>query len=392
MYDWTRKKIQEYILANSANGFLYIKYTWQQLGLSQEWYDKMCRELTYDWLIIRREVDLVWTKSSDNSVFKEEQLDKLYQFVQTETTTLIIDVKKENKETKEIRTIPYAIKLLKILDPAKCYFVGCDVGGGTGRDYSTIIVTDPLDNFREVATFKSNVINLTNFRLLIEALIINHIPKSALFIENNSYGKGVIDELLDSPKVAKRIYFEYKIQDKDKTKSNPSKVTDTIQYGISTNTATRTLMIDIVKEIVEEEPESVVSEDVYNDIKGLIYSKSGKVEHDTTTHDDSLFGKLMVLYAVRYGNNVTRFLRDANELAKTKRRAEALSANNVLVKVIDDPATNKGLDINFDDLVRRIHAGDDINELKEHLLNGSKKGKPVDISLVKQLQSRNIRR
>ena len=100
----------------------------------------------------------------------------------------------------------------------------------------------------------------------------------------------------------------------------------------------------------------------------------------------------MVLYAVRYGNNVTRFLRDANELAKTKRRAEALSANNVLVKVIDDPATKKGLDINFDDLVRRIHAGDDINELKEHLLNGSKKGKPVDISLVKQLQSRNIRR
>ena len=50
-----------------------------------------------------------------------------------------------------------------------------------------------------------------------------------------------------------------------------------------------------------------------------------------------------------------------------------------------------------DDDVEKIkniinNAGDDINELKEHLLNGSKKGKPVDISLVKQLQSRNIRR
>lgn len=391
MYDWSRKRIKEFISANSANDFLYIKYTWQMLGLSKEkYYDKQCRELLYDWLKIRREVDLNWTKSSDNSVFKETELDELNKYTVTNTTPLLVEVTKEHPETKEIVTYPYAFTQLKPIKKEKAYFIGCDVAGGLGKDSSTIIVTDPDDNFREVATFKSNTINIANYTLLLIEFILTHCPKSILFIENNSYGKGVIDNLLEHPKLCKQIYYEYKIADKDKTKSNPGTVTDSITYGINTNPVSRKLMTDLILEVVRENPEFIVSEAVYNDIKGLVYAKSGKIEHDSSSHDDSLFGLIMVRYAVRYGNNIAKFLRDAASVKRNLEKINSLTKNGVFNKHIDDPAVNKGIQVNLEDITRLLNAGESIEDVMKHVREFAehKKGKPINKNIMNQLFAR----
>ena len=390
MYDWTRQKVLDFIQTNSSNDFLYIKYTWKQLGKTQAWYDKMCKELTYEWRTIRREVDLHWTKSSDNSVFKEDELDELSNGLRPVLKHETIEISKKSTTVGEIRKLPYVVKILAIPDPNKVYFIGSDVGGGTGRDSTTLVVCDPEDGNREVAIFKNNTINTNNFTKLVIEVMRYFLPKSILFMENNSYGKAVLDTLIDEPDLLKRIYYEYSVSDKDKAKAgnNPSKVSNTITYGINTNVASRQLMIDILRELVTETPELIVSEDVYEDIKGLEYSKNGKVEHSNTSHDDSMFGRLMVEYAIRHGNNIARFLRAADSVAKTIRRAKALSSNNnPLGTTVDDPATNMGIDINFQDLVRRVQAGDSVEDVTRDMVGANTKRKLNNAALL-QMQNK----
>lgn len=386
MYDWSREKVLEYIRANSSNDFINIRYTWQQLGYDAEWYDKQCRDLFHDWITIKREIDLVWTKSSENSVFKEEELDCLYTYIDQNSSSMVLEVERVNEESGEVTTIPYSFVLHKPLVKDRVYFVGVDVAGGLGRDFSTIVITDPTDNYKTVATFKNNKINIKQFAMLQLALIRKLIPKSILFIESNNYGKGVIDILIDF--IPKNLYFEYKVSDKDKTAVNPSTVTDTITYGISTTSKSRDLMIDLARTIVLESPEQIVSNEIYSDIKGLIYTKSGKVEHDAGMHDDSLFGYLMVRYAVDYGNNIAKYLRD---IKATKKQVTALSnitGSKAAQNLAIDPAVNKGVDIDFNELLRLTAAGENIDDIKkrlERLANSNKTGRKsstADPSLV----------
>lgn len=359
MYDMTRLEIQNYIEANSSNGFLYIKYTWQQLGLDDKWYNTMCRDLSWDWRVIKREVDLQWTKSADNSVFNETELDILEKNIDKTPNNMIIEIKKANLNVDEpITKIPYNFKSywtdVKADYP---YFVGCDVSGGLGRDYTAIVFLDPFDEYREVALFKNNTINLSNLKHLLLHLV-KKFPNITLFIENNSYGKGIIDELLDDPIAAKKLYFNYKIQDKDKTKNNPNKVTNSIEYGVNTNTQSRSLMIDIMRELVTERPYTIRAEDIYLDIRGLIYNRQGKIEHDIMTHDDCLFSKLIVLYAVRYGNNIAKFLRRADSLRSSNKRTNQILNNGIFNKQVDDPAVNLGINIDIQDILRLVNAGE----------------------------------
>lgn len=385
MYNWSPDKIREYIVANSSNDFIYIKYTWQMLGLSQEWYDTMCRELMHDWLIIRREVDLEWTKSSENSYFREEELDEMFSNVISTELTKTIEIARYRESLQEYVRTPYSFKLIEPLDKEKWYFIGVDVAGGLGKDFSTIVLTDPLNDCKPIGTFKNNIINTRHLSDLLIGLVTNYIPNSILFIENNSYGKAIIDNVLESD-IADKVYFSYKVPDKDKTK-NARTVTDTIQYGISTNTATRPLIVEIIKEVAMDQPELITMEDIYQDIKGLIVTKQGKVEHDTNMYDDTLMAWLMVLYAIRYSNNIAMYYNMVN--ASTRRKVDGLIALTSESNV-NDPALDNGIQLDFEELVRLARSGQDINGIINRMANEvektkNKRAKRVNSELVNSL-------
>ena len=149
-------------------------------------------------------------------------------------------------------------------------------------------------------------------------------------------------------------------------------------------------MTDLILEVVRENPEFIVSEAVYNDIKGLVYSKSGKIEHDSSSHDDSLFGLIMVRYAVRYGNNIAKFLRDAASVKRNLAKINSIVKNGVFNKIIDDPATNKGIQVNLEDITRLLNAGESIEDVMKHVREfaETKKGKPINKNIMNQLFSR----
>ena len=54
--------------------FVYIRYTYQQLGRDEQWFKDIVIMMKQKWSDIRREVLLEWSKVSDNSPFTKEDL------------------------------------------------------------------------------------------------------------------------------------------------------------------------------------------------------------------------------------------------------------------------------------------------------------------------------
>jgi len=316
MYDWSKEDIKSFIYSNSSNDFIYIKFTWEELGLTKQWYEKECRGLENDLLIIRREIDLQWTKASDNSVFSEESLDNVFLNLKQSIGNIFIQPKKDLDEDIDTFKETYMVKLYKPLIKEKVYFIGSDVGGGTGNDPSAFVIVDP-DNMDISGIFKNNKINTSVYSSVLHSLIVDHLPNSYLFIENNSLGSGVIGNLLR--KIPSRLFFDYKLPDKDKKKIL-HKAPSNIKYGVQTDKTSRSLMIDILFDVMENYKEELYYPEIYDELKTLVYSKNGKVEHDTNAHDDIIFSYLMVKYSMQYSNNISKFLRDSSVIVSNMRK------------------------------------------------------------------------
>jgi hypothetical protein len=358
MYDWTKREIKNFIKDNSSNDFLYIKFTWQELGLTKEWYEKECRALTNDKLTIRREIDLEWTKSSDNSIFTEEQLDIIFNIVTKNVPlkTLTLDVKVEElDEDKNTVKGKYTVVLYKELERDKTYFIGSDVGGGLGRDSSTLIITDPK-TLEPYGFFKNSKINTNYFSSIIHELIVNHLPNSILFIENNNYGKAVLDNLIR--RIPKNLFFDYKVADKDKAKTI-KKTSKNITYGINTTPASRPLMFDLLMQYVQDKPYLFGFSELYEEIKTLIYTKTGKIEHDIGAHDDIIMAYNMILYAIAYSNNIARYLRETTTVTVN---LEAVRAKPDILETVGNNHTKETfkpqIDVGLEEYMAIALAGD----------------------------------
>ena len=158
MYDWTPDEVQNYIKKNSQNDFLYIEFSYKQLGRSEEWFVEQCRALNMDLFKIKREILLQWNKSSDLSPFTEEQIELLYQNVKNPVTTLTIDN-------------VYNIQIYKSdFNWHSSLMMGVDVSGGYSLDNSAFTIWDP-NSGEIVATFKNNIIDTVEFSELIYKVI-----------------------------------------------------------------------------------------------------------------------------------------------------------------------------------------------------------------------------
>lgn len=173
-FDFTDDELQNFIKANSKNDFLYVEYSYRQLGRNDAWLEEMIRQCNGNRAKIKREILLDWPKSMDSSVFNEEQIEKIGQFIKDPLTRFYM----LNKQ--------YCIDWYETPDVNLNYILSCDVAGGLSRDNSTIVIIHPED-FRVVADFKSNKIDTDNFRKLILELMMIYLRNSLLVVERNSY-------------------------------------------------------------------------------------------------------------------------------------------------------------------------------------------------------------
>jgi hypothetical protein len=296
MYDWKKDEIEDYISKNSINNFVYIEFSYKQLGRSEAWFRQQCRDLNMDRFKINREILLQWNKSSDISPFTEEEIERLYEHTTDPIATLMISKY-------------YPLSIYKDFNWHKSLLIGVDVSGGYSKDYSAVVMVDP-DTMEVVADFANNVIDSVELADMLYDMVKKFFINSTLVIERNSYGKTVIDILMKTD-IQGRIYYENKKTQAEKkitdVKRQKFETKMTRSYGVNTDQKSRPQMIDLLRTVINEEYTTLKSRRLVDDIAGLERTKNGKIEHGDVTHDDLLFAYLVIRWVWAYGTNLSHF-------------------------------------------------------------------------------------
>lgn len=290
-FDLSDSELNTFISDNSQNDFLFVQYSYLELGRDDAWLQEMIRQCNGNRAKIKREILLDWPKSMDTSVFNEEQLDKIHEFIKTACCHIFALNKR------------FSIDFYETPDLNRNYILSCDVSGGLSKDNSVINIIDPED-FRIVGDFRNSKIDTDSFRELIQELMTIYFRNAYLVIEKNSYGLNIIQTLMKNPQIEPRMYRDNKETLGEKKTQNGFVVkqkTKTVSYGVDTNTVTRKQMIDMLPELVDTEYDKFVSPHLYEDLATLERKKTGKIEHSASGHDDSLMAYLIFRWAVYYG-------------------------------------------------------------------------------------------
>lgn len=312
------KYLREWVADNSMNDFVHVQYSYKQLGRDDMWLKGQIRTLQNDMELVKRELLLEWTQSSNNSPFSEELLDSL--------NSNVID-KDDYQGRITLMNDRFTVNVIEqprnLLN--KNYIIGVDVSAGLQRDYSAISVIDPK-NMKPVMYFKNNTISVPELKDLLIELISEYIPNGILVIERNNAGITLI-QLLEDSKISSNLY--YKVigsKGNDTIVSVPNRLTGNAKYfepntgnkriqrGVNTTTGVRDTMInEILFMIINEHPEIVNNSDLMDDIKNLERKKTGKIEHADGQHDDLLFSMLIGLYPFLYDTGFNKFLKNVSD-------------------------------------------------------------------------------
>lgn len=291
-YDMSPQQLNEVISANTASPFVYIRFTYQQLGRSEDWFKEMVVLMKKDWAMIRREILLEWAETSDNNPFSKEDLNIIETLVKEPIRTVMLRGK-------------YPFDIYENLDPRYCPLVGVDVAAGMMRDSSAITVVDSKTT-KVTATLNCNTITTTELAYVLYELITCHMPTAIVNIERNGgFGSSVIG-ILAKTNVRKNLYYE--IKDKvTEEKFNGTTVTKTKVktrvFGLDNSKDMRMMLMDILQERVAHHKDKFIAPILLKELRGLQVIK-GRIDHSTRSHDDQLFSYLMALYIWYNGVNV----------------------------------------------------------------------------------------
>lgn len=170
-YDLTKEQIKNIVDSNTNSNFVYIKYTYQQLGKSEQWFKDLCITMRKDWDAIRREVLLEWSNSTENSPFRSEDLDTIKGLLRQPINTVLL----LNK---------YELKIYEKMNLKYPSLIGVDVSGGYQRDSSAITVVDSFTT-RVTAELNSNFISTPELAMIIHEIVSKWLPNAVVNIERN---------------------------------------------------------------------------------------------------------------------------------------------------------------------------------------------------------------
>lgn len=292
-YDMPYNELMTLIDANTKSNFIYIKFTYQQLGRDESWFRDICRDLRMQWTDIRREVLLEWSNSVENSPFRPEDLEIISQLVK-----------------KPIRQVlflgKYLFNIYEEVDLRYPPIIGVDVSGGFNRDSSAVTCIDSRTT-KVFADFNCNYIPTHDLAQLIYELVSKYMPSAVVNVERNGgYGASVLGKLVGSP-IKKNLYYEIKdkvLEERQQGTKVIKRTQPTKVYGLDSTKSVRELLIQILRERVEYHKDKFVSETIYQELIGMEVKRNGRVDHSANTHDDQTFSMLMALYVWYEGKDL----------------------------------------------------------------------------------------
>lgn len=249
------------------NGYVIIKLNWREV-YDETWYEEQKRTLNFDRRKIAQEIDLVFLGSS-NSVFDDEIFIKLKPASSYYTKSLFNNAQ---------------LKILEDLDPNDFYVIGVDTAASSSdnADYSAISIWNATHN-KQVGELKKRIPVLKHYAKVIKEIVLFMIndllideDRIRLAIERNSYGLGVIEELIYDEEYGdlftRIIYY--------------SEVKKEMVPGLHTSPSTRPILINNLIQTVNETPESIRGPETINELRTLEQKANGRIEAARGFHDD----------------------------------------------------------------------------------------------------------
>ena len=351
-YDLNMTQLNEVLEANTSSNFVYIRYTYQQLGSGEEYFNKMVKELKKDWLAIRREVLLEWTKSASNSPFDQTDLDMVQTLVKQPIDQIMLGK-------------GFIFNIYKRVNfwnnPP---IIGVDVAGGYSRDSSAITIIDS-ETTEVIATFNCNYISIVDLGKLIHDLVINYMPNAVINIERNGgYGASVIS-YLKKTSVKKNLFYEIKdkvVEERFNGIKSVKHAVKTKSYGFDETRKSRELLMEILRERMIYHKDKFIDNLIYEELNTLEVKRNGRIEHASDCHDDQIFSLLMALYVWYEGTDLASRYNIKKKTIKTD-------------EDIDEDYDGDGFNINEDteDILETFTNSDyDIVQEQMEYLNSSK--------------------
>lgn len=294
MYDMTPQQLDELFSKNQDSIFVHIRFTYQQLGRSEDWFKEMVRALEKKWSDIRREVLLEWSETSDNSPFRKEDLNIV-----------------ESLMREPIRQITlfnfYTFNIYEDIDLRYPPLIGVDVSGGYNKDSSAITVVDSRTT-KVCADFNCNYISPNDLASVIYELVTKYMRNAVVNVERNGgFGAAVLSKLINTS-IKRNLYYEIKdrvLEERSNYNGTTIKRTQkTKVYGLDSTKNIRETLMEILRQRMEYHKDKFISPYIINELKTLEVKKSGRVEHSSTGHDDQIFSYLLALYIWYEGKDV----------------------------------------------------------------------------------------
>jgi len=294
-YNLTYAEIMDIVATNERSTFVFIQFTYQQLGYSEAWFRQLCKDMELNWDDIRREVLLEWSPSIENSPFRKEDLDMIRNLLKAPIGSFMIFNK-------------YTILVYERMDPRHVPILGVDVAGGYSHDSSAITIVDSWTT-KVTAEFNCNWIPTLDLAAVIQEIVSKYMPNAVVNIERNGgFGATVIAALLRT-NIKRNLFFSFKdrvIEERYGGHEVVRKKQLTKVYGSDSTHEERDKLIEILRSRVNFHKDKIISKTIYDELCGMEVKKNGRVEHSSNTHDDQVFSWLWALYVIYEGGDLMR--------------------------------------------------------------------------------------
>lgn len=271
---------EERQLMNDYEGMTLDILCWRRLKIQNSSVDQFNQEYPLT-------DEMAFITSGDN-VFDNERITQVLRALQLKKDKYL------NK--KELSDLP--IELSKFYGksffmyekpiPGMKYYIGVDSSEGIGKDYSTCVVMDK--DGKEVAMFKNNKIKPYAFAEFINELG-RYYNKAYLVVEKASGGHSVIE----------RLRYEYKYMNMAKYKSYDQFNRVQWQIGFDTNSKTKGLIINDLREMFEKGQILINSADTVEEMKVFEIKENGSMGAMSGYHDDLVMATALAIVGVKSG-------------------------------------------------------------------------------------------
>lgn len=298
-YDIPIERLRNMVTDNQSkrNGVMWIEHSWKQLKKTQAWYETQCKLVSWNLETIAREIDLRRLHGSSLSPFRREDI----MYIQANKRKPIGDI--------DLSKNLCPFKFYKKMKKSVPYFICIDPSEGLALDNNAVEIESPY-TMEVVCEMKNPYISQPDLSDMIVKFMDLFCPNALIIIENNK-GRELIN-CLRKTKYASRVWYDggkmLEVSEKlDKYGAQARDALERRAYGVSTSTATRSVMMGILERMMDEEKRKFVSEYVVDDISALIRTPTGKIQAAQGQHDDNIMAYLFGPYIKFNATNLEEF-------------------------------------------------------------------------------------